>query len=138
MAQLDTAVQMTSPERIACRWVEAFNARDLAGMLACLDRGVAFFPVRLSGIESCYRGHAGVRCWFDQLRRHDYAFTISLSDVQDLGDGRVCASGSLSLCEDRDIVPFCGLHRVANGVTISAHHYLSDREMIEQLGLLRS
>jgi len=107
-------------------------------MLACLARDVALHPVKLSGLEACYRGYDGVRCWFAQLRRNRYTYTISLSDVQGLGDGRVFATGSLSLAEDPDIVPFCAIHRVVDGVTISAHHYLTDRDMIEQLGLLKS
>ncbi len=137
MGQPNTAVHMASPERIVSRWVEAFNARDLDAMLAFLDHGVALYPVRLSGIEACYRGHAGVRCWFAQLQRHRYAYTIALFDLQDLGDERVFATGALRLREPQDIVPFCGLHRVRNGVTVSAHHHLSDPEMIERLGLLR-
>lgn len=138
IAESDTTMQSSPRRWIVSRWVEAFNARDLDGMLACLHRGIALHPVKLSGIEACYRGHDGARCWFAQLQRHQYAYTISISDVQDLGDGRVFATGSLSLTEDPEIAPFCAVHRVTNGLTISAHHYLTDPEMIEQLGLLRS
>ena len=137
MAELNTAVRSASHERIVSLWVEAFNARDLSGMLVCLARDVALHPVKLSGLEACYRGHDGVRCWFAQLQRQRYSYTISLSDVYGLGDGSVFATGSLSLPEDPNITPFCALHRVLDGLTISAHHYLTDPEMIEQLGLLR-
>jgi hypothetical protein len=46
--------------------------------------------------------------------------------------------GSLSLTENPGITPFSVLHRVMDGLTLSAHHYLTDPDMIEQLGLLRS
>jgi hypothetical protein len=138
MAELNTAVPTASPERVVSRWVEAFNARNLGGMLACLTPDVALHPVKLSGIEARYRGHNGVWCWFAQLRRHHYTYTISLSDVQDLGDGRVFASGSPSLAESPDVTPFSAFHRLVDGLTISAHHYLTDPDMIEQLGLLNS
>jgi hypothetical protein len=49
-----------------------------------------------------------VRSWFAQLRRHRSTHTISRR----------------------------ALHRVADGLTISAHHYLTDPDTIEQLGLL--
>jgi hypothetical protein len=32
------------PEGIVSRWVKAFNARDLDGMLACLAEDVDFTP----------------------------------------------------------------------------------------------
>ena len=94
MAELNTAVAIDSPERVVSRWVDAFNARDLEGMLAFLTRDVALYPVKLGGLEACYRGHDGVRCWFAQLERHAYTFTISLSELQAIGGGRVFATGS--------------------------------------------
>jgi len=35
-----------------------------------------------------------------------------------------------------DIGPFCGLHRLAGGLIVAAHHYLTDPDMIEYLGLV--
>ncbi len=138
MAGPSSTEQIVSPTEIVARWVEAFNARDLEGMLACLAHDIALHPVKLIGLEASYRGHNGVRSWFAQLQRHRYAHAIVLSDLRDLGDGRVFATGSLSLREGPEIAPFSGLHRVADGVTVRAHHYLTDPEMIEQLGLLNS
>ncbi len=138
MAELNIAVPIDSSARLLSRWVEAFNLRDLDGMLVCLARDVAFYPVKLSGLEACYRGHDGVRCWFAQLRRHRYAHTIALSELLDLGDGRAFAAGTLNLEQDPDIAPFCALHRIVDGRTISAHHYLTEPDMIEQLGLLNA
>ena len=57
------------PERVVSRWVDAFNARDLDGMLACLAADVDLHPLRLSGLRASYRGHDGVREWFAQLKR---------------------------------------------------------------------
>ncbi|HLY51272.1 MAG TPA: hypothetical protein VKR21_18915 [Solirubrobacteraceae bacterium] len=120
MAELTTAVRIASPERGATRWIEAFNVGDLDGMLACLARYVAFYPVRLSGLEACYRGHDGVRCWFAQLRRHRYAQTISLWDLRGLGDVRVFATGWLSLAEDPGIAPFCAPRSRSSNVRVPA------------------
>ena len=55
-------------EALVSRWVDAFNARDLDGILACMDAEVRFFPLRLSRLGRFYRGHDGVRQWFDDHR----------------------------------------------------------------------
>ncbi len=51
------------------RWFDAFNSRDLKGMLACMHPHVDFHPLRLHGIDASYRGHRGVSAWFAGLRR---------------------------------------------------------------------
>jgi hypothetical protein len=82
-------------ETIVVRWVEAFNARDLDGMLACFATDVEFHPLRLSGV-----------------------------------------TGAIRLDREADVGSFCAVNRVDDGVILAAHHYLSDADMIERLGLI--
>jgi hypothetical protein len=117
--------------------IDAFNARDLDGMLDCLAADVDFHPLRLGGPSGSYRGHGGVTEWFAQLRDRDQRQGISLSEARCVGDGQVLAIGSLTLGGETDLGPFWGLHRLADGLFVAVHHYLSDPEMIEQLGLIR-
>ena len=124
------------PETIVSRWVEAFNARDLDGMLVLLDVRVAFHPLRLIGLRGSYGGHDGVREWFAQLTRLRHELRIVLSDARGVGEGQVFAAGSLSLAGGPDIGPFCALHRLDGGLIVAAYHYLSDPDMIERLGLI--
>jgi SnoaL-like domain len=124
------------PETIVSRWVDAFNARDLDGMLDCLAVGVDFHPLRLGGLNASYRGHDGVRDWFAQLRRQHQEHRIVISEARCVGSDQVLAVGSLSLAGMPDIGPFCGLHRFADRLIVTVHHYLTDPEMIEQLGLI--
>lgn len=124
------------PETIVSRWVEAFNARDLDGMLVLLDARVVFHPLRLSGLRGSYGGHEGVREWFDRLTRLRHEHRIVLSEARAVGVGQVFAAGSLSLAGEPDIGPFCALHRFDGGLIVAAHHYLTDPEMIERLGLV--
>ena len=132
-----TAVRVRQlPETVVSRWVDSFNARDLERMLACLSEDVDFHPVRMSGLGASYRGHDGVREWFARLRRLGHDYRIVLAEARDAGDGRVFASGSLTLGGEADVGPFCALHRIAGGVIVSAHQYHSDPDMIEQLGLI--
>ena len=122
-------------ETLVLRWVDAFNARDLPAMLRCLDAGVRFHPLRLSGISGSYRGHEGVCEWFARMRaRHEHR--ILVAEVQSVGEDQVSVLGSLCLGADPEIAPFCGLHRVRDGRIVSAHHYLTDPDMIESLGLI--
>lgn len=124
------------PEQVVSRWVDAFNGRDLDGMLACLDGGVRFHPLRLGGLGASYHGHTGVREWFAQLRRLRHEHRIVLSEARAVGEGQVITVGSLSLAGEPHIGPFCGLHRLAGGLIVAAHHYLTDPDMVEYLGLI--
>ena len=128
----------TAPARDAIvRWVDAFNQRDLEGMLARFHPEVRFHPLRLVGLDGSYRGHDGVRRWFvrrTQLR-HEHVFV--LSDVNGVGDDRVLAVGALTLAGEFEIAPFCALHRIVDGLIVAAHHYLTDADMLERLGLVR-
>lgn len=122
-------------QTVVLRWVDAFNARDLDRMLRCLDPDVRFHPLRLSGAWGSFRGHEGVREWFWQLRRR-YDHRLLITEVQRVGEHRVGLFGSVCLDADVAIAPFCGLHRVRAGRIVTAHHYLTDPEMIESLGLI--
>ena len=125
-----------APDALVRRWVDAFNAQDLEGMLARLDREVRFHPLRLSGLDGSYRGHDGVRRWFAQLTQLHHEHVIVLSEVHRAGDGKVLAVGALTLAGNFDIAPFCALHRIADGLIVAAHHYLTDPDMLEHLGLV--
>lgn len=105
-------------------------------MLACLDPEVRFHPLRLSGLDGSYRGHDGVQRWFAQLAQLHHDYVIALFEVRGSGDNRVLAVGELRLAGKLEIAPFCALHRIADGVIVAAHHYLSDPDMLEHLGLI--
>jgi hypothetical protein len=126
-----------SQETIVSRWVDAFNARDLDRVLAGLAGAVDFHPLRLSGIAASYRGHDGAREWFTQLMRLHHDYRIVLHEIRETSEGRVFASGSLSLGAESDVGPFCALHRFADGLIVAIHQYLTDPDMIESLGLSR-
>jgi SnoaL-like domain len=85
------------------RWVDAFNQRDLDGMLRGLHADVDFHPLRLSGLRGSYLGHDGVREWFAHLKRLRHEYRIVLCDARSVAEGRVLAVGSLSLAGEPDI-----------------------------------
>ena len=124
------------PDTIVLRWVDAFNTRDVDGMLACVSEDVDFHPLRLSGLRSSYRGHDGVREWFRGLQSRRRDCQIAVSEVRSVGEGRVLVTGSLTLGGEMEVAPVCALHRIDDGLIAAAHQYLSDPDMIERLGLI--
>ncbi len=125
-----------SSDVLVRQWVDAFNARDLEGMLARLDPEVRLHPLRLRGLDGSYDGHDGVQRWFVRLRQLRYEYVIVLSDVHGSGNAKVLAVGSLRLGGNFETASFCALHRIAGGLIAAAHHYLSDPDMLEHLGLI--
>ncbi|HUZ28535.1 MAG TPA: nuclear transport factor 2 family protein [Solirubrobacteraceae bacterium] len=121
-------------EEIVSRWVDAFDQRDLDGMLERLDADVDFRPLRLSGLRGSYRGHDGVREWFAHLERLRHEHRIVLSYAWAGAEGRVFAVGSLSLAGEADIGSVWALHRIDGQRIAAAYQYLSDADVIEPVG----
>ena len=53
-----------------------------------------------------------------------------------VGEAPVLAVGALTLAGEFEIAPFCALHRIVDGLVVAAHHYLTDPDMLECLGLV--
>jgi hypothetical protein len=58
-----------SSDVLVRQWVDAFNVRDLEGMLERVDPEVRFHPLRLRGLDGSYDGHDDVQRWFARLSR---------------------------------------------------------------------
>ncbi|MDX6603404.1 MAG: SnoaL-like domain [Solirubrobacterales bacterium] len=109
------------------RWFDAFNSRNLEGMLACMHPYVDFHPLRLPGLESAYSGHAGVREWFAELLRLEHHHRIELAEVSASSGGKLVAAGTLRAGDPAAPASFWALERFEGGMIIASHHFLSDR-----------
>jgi ketosteroid isomerase-like protein len=109
------------------RWFDAFNSRDLEGMLACMHPNVDLHPLHLHGIDGAYEGHAGVREWFASLRRLEHHHRVDIAETSALGDGRVIAAGTLSGGDPAGPASFWALDRLEEGTIVAARHHLSNR-----------
>jgi ketosteroid isomerase-like protein len=71
--------------------LDAFNRRDLDGFLALCDPDVEFvaYLARVEGGEP-YRGHDGVRDWWERLLTVFPDFRVEIEQARDLG-GRTIA-----------------------------------------------
>jgi ketosteroid isomerase-like protein len=66
---------------------DAFNRRDLDALLALHDPDVEVAPsiLKVEGGDS-YRGHDGLRTWWENLHGVFPDFSAEIEDVRDLGD----------------------------------------------------
>jgi hypothetical protein len=73
------------PVTLYRRSVDAFNRRDWEAFAALMDVDVEA-ESRLSQIEGSYRGHEGLRRWWEDLLGAIPDYVLELDDVRDLGD----------------------------------------------------
>ncbi len=117
------------PQTLVSKWVESFNSRDLKGMLDCMSAEVRFYPLRLGGLDRYYRGHDGVRGWFERMVELSHQHRIELHNIRGEPDGEVIAIGELRLEDQPDATRFWAREKVANGQIVVAHHYLTDPDI---------
>ena len=133
---MSTPATTRAPETVVSRWVDAFNDRDLNAMLACLAVDVEFHPLRLHRLDGSYQGHDGVRSWFAQLERLQHEQRLKVSRIESTDGDQVLAVGAVSL-NGLDVgPPFCGLYVLADGLILAAHLYLTEPQLLKQLGRL--
>lgn len=109
------------------RWFDAFNSRDLEGMLACMHPHVDFHPLRLHGLSDSYEGHRGVSEWFAGLQKMKHYHRIELAQTSAVGSRRVIAAGTLTGANSAGPASFWALTRVEADLIVSSRHHLSDR-----------
>jgi uncharacterized protein len=78
---------------IVRRATDPFNRRDIPALLELLDPDVEWIPIMAALEGRVYRGHEGVRRWFEDLAADWESFETSGVEYRDLGD-RVLVFGS--------------------------------------------
>jgi hypothetical protein len=123
-------------EAVVARWIEAFNARDLAAMLACIDPKIEFHPLKLHGVADVYRGQRGVRRWFADVEQQRHDHVLRVQRVESIDDRTVLAAGSMAFPGLRAGSSFSALYEVPGALIIRARHYLSPVETLVGLGIV--
>jgi hypothetical protein len=106
-------------------------------MLACASADVEFHPLRLTGGRDVYLGHQGLRLWFGELEGTNFHHELRAQELRADGGEVLVAIGSVDLLESPNVAEFCGVYRIADRLIATAHHRISDRELMEKVGLLR-
>src|SRR5881394_2614027 len=117
---------------------DAWNRRDVEAVVALWDPEGVWYPP-LEGVTEgrTYRGHAGVRQYYEDLAEFSEESHAEYPDVHDLGD-QVLGLGHLSMrfasgVELDQEVAF--LHTWRNGKCVETRAWLSHAEALETLGL---
>ena len=118
-------------------FISAFNLRDLGGMLAALHPEVEFHPLRVLGMDKRYDGHADVERWFARLVALEHEHRIVVSAFDTTPTGGIVAAGQLEIGNEATPVHFCGVYRLHDWLIVSAHHYMSDRATLDDLGMAK-
>jgi hypothetical protein len=85
--QRDTAWAMSEENaELFYKWNKAFNRRDLDALLALADPDIELLS-RIAEVEGGgpYRGHDGVRSWWESLFSISPDYSAELEEVRDLG-----------------------------------------------------
>jgi ketosteroid isomerase-like protein len=124
---------------LARRAYAAINGRDLDALLAVMDPGVEL-KARFMEVEgdATFRGHPGVREWWDRLLAIFPDFQVEALEIRDLGDRvitalRVRGHGLDSgVPIDQEVWQAC---RVRDGRVTWWRNYDSETEALEAVGL---
>jgi ketosteroid isomerase-like protein len=81
-----------TPDLIA-EGVSAFNAGDIAGMLAPFHPEIEFQPIRAVLDGNVYRGHDGFRRWLEDMAEDWTEFDLEVIDIQEPAPDRVLVHG---------------------------------------------
>jgi ketosteroid isomerase-like protein len=131
--------RVMSQENVALtrRAFQAFEDRDLDGLLAVLDHDVEAFPI-LAGMEGGYRGHDAIRRWWAALLDAFPDFRATIVDLHDFGDLTIAVlrlqghgAGSATPVD----AAAWQVTKFRHGKCITWRVYTSEREALEAAGL---
>jgi hypothetical protein len=123
-------------EAVVTSWFEAFNLRDLEGMLERFDDEIEFRPLRFPGIEPAYVGHDGIRGWFEAVTGGGHVHRIEAESFARTEDGRLLVAGKVSLASVGGIAPFSGLYEFEGERIRKAIHYFTPVAVLDRLGIV--
>jgi len=135
MSSTDNTATEAEPELIT-GWFDAFNRRDLEGMLERFSPEIRFHPLRFPGVEHTYVGHEGIRAWFATVTGGRHLHRIDAERFSRTADGDVLISGSVSLAATGGIAPFSGIYVIADGAIVEATHYFTPSSVLDRLGMI--
>ncbi len=119
---------------LAERYVGAYNDRDLEAMLAVQDENVVSHPSRLAGARR-HEGHAGVRAWWEAMVASGQWYEVVIREIRQPTADQIVIIGDIH-DEGEPVSPWCVVVRIRNGLIVESHSYLSETELLDQIGLI--
>jgi len=129
---------MSDWTELARNSIEAFNRRDLSAVLEYFARDAEWWPLR-SATEGPYRGHDGIRAWFDDTAEQFEYMRATVDDVREHGDvvvvfGRLQIKGRQSGAPV-DMPRITWLLRVVDDKVVWGKTYSDREEALAESGL---
>jgi len=123
-------------ETLAHRFIDAFNRRDVDGLLALADADIEFHPTTLVRGRRVYHGHDGLRRWMSELRSSGLEHRVRVLHVRVLDDASFLLVSEV-LGGNNAATPSAMIARLTeHGKIAEARAYLSDEQLLIQLGLV--
>lgn len=119
---------------LAERYVGSYNDRDLEAMLAVQDESIVSYPSRLGGATP-HRGHDGVRAWWNAMVAAGTWYEVVIGEIRQYQPDRVVILGEIRE-HGEPISPWCVVIHVRHGLIVESRSYLSESDLLEQLGLI--
>ena len=121
------------------RVFEAFADRDLEAVLELVSPDAEFFPptASIAGHETPYRGHDGLRQYFEDVARIWEVLEVVPHEYREVGDqvialGRVYGRGLEGLLVDS---PTGWIWKVEGGKIVAGRVYTNRQEALDAAGL---
>lgn len=120
-------------EAIGRQFVDAFNRRDVEGLIELSDPAIEFHPTALVGERRRYDGHDGLRTWMAELQDSQLEHQARVREVRATDEGflilsEVVVGGEL-------VSPSAMLARLNDaGLIVEARAFLTDPETLKQVG----
>jgi ketosteroid isomerase-like protein len=121
------------------RWSQAFNDRDITALETLTSADFEFVPYLGSLIEAnTYRGHAGLRQYFEDARAAWEEIQVRQAAVREVGDctisfGELRGKGRVSGLEVN--LPLAWVGKWENGQLVSLKAYTDKAEALQAVGL---
>jgi ketosteroid isomerase-like protein len=119
---------------------DAVNRRDLDAFLALMDEDVQAVSI-LVAMEGDYRGHDGIRRWWDDLLDIFPDYAVDVVEVRDLGDVTVaalCVRGHGAGSDTPFERPIWMLTKWREEKVVCWRSYETEAEALEAVGLRES
>jgi SnoaL-like domain len=121
-------------ERLITGYIDAFNARDLDGVLERLHQDVVLEPTRIASRGRAYHGHQGAREWWAQvLAAPEYQARVV--EFLRLSPEHWVVAGEVG-CGGEATSPFVCTIGIRDGRIATLRSHLTDQPMLRLLGRL--
>jgi ketosteroid isomerase-like protein len=133
--RLEAAVDTPVVEQLVRDFIAAYNRRDDDAIVALTDPAMVIYPTPLSRPLREIAGHDGIRAWIETVRRENPSYRADVLGARAIDVDRWAVRGRI-VVHDEQASPLVMLVRVKDGKLSEMRSYLSDEEVLRELGLI--